>query len=170
MRFLECAIVLSAMALAGCDSVAVEELGSVGQKLCAVDFDTCVNPIFDATLQGRTGPVTCAASGCHAQDSGSGGAFKIFPNAGAGSVEAGANYFAARGFANLADPSASKLLLEPLQGISSVTGTHTGGDIFPDTGDACYVAIHEWINKRVDASDSESCGGCVAPDVETCGY
>ena len=73
-------------------------------------------------------------------------------------------------FANLDDPVNSKLVLEPLQGESSVAGTHTGGDIFPDTGDACYQAIVEWMSVRVDDSAGTSCGFCAPVDVSSCGY
>jgi hypothetical protein len=81
-----------------------------------------------------------------------------------------ANFFAAKAFANLEDPPGSKILLEPLQGQSSITGTHTGGDIFPDTGDACYAAIFSWISTRVDEDTSASCGACTPPDTAACGY
>ena len=162
---------LVAMTLVACDSVDVEEQDNAsGQTLCVADYETCVNPILDATLNSSTGPTTCSASGCHDQGSGSGGAFKIFSGATPGSTEMLANFFAAKAFANLDDSTQSKLLLEPLQGISSITGTHTGGDIFPDTGGACYVAIQNWISTRVDDTDSSSCGFCTPPSLGTCGF
>ena len=156
--------------VSGCKEVVVTEADSDNRTLCYSDFELCVSPILDAQLSGRAGPATCAASGCHDQASGSGGAFKIYAQATPTSAQMLANYYAASAFANLDDPGQSKLLLEPLQGVSSITGTHTGGDIFPDTGDACYVAIHDWISNQVEASDSTACGQCTVPDTASCGY
>lgn len=161
------AFLLSAV---GCKEVEVTPEASATRTLCYADFETCVSPILDAQLAARAGPVTCSASGCHDLAAGSGGAFKIYSQPATGSAEMLANFFAARAFANLDSPSQSKILLEPLQGVSSISGTHTGGDIFPDIGDACYVAMHNWISTQVEASDSSACGQCVAPDPQSCGY
>lgn len=141
-----------------------------GGTLCVEDYATCVNPIFDAVINGRTGQTTCASSGCHDVGAGSGGAFKIFPGAQPGSVEMMANFFSARAFSNLDNPAQSKLLLEPLQGVFSITGTHTGGDIFPSVDDACYQAIREWISVRVEDEQAASCGFCTPPALPECGY
>ena len=81
-----------------------------------------------------------------------------------------ANFFAAKSFSNLDNPAQSKLLLEPLQGVFSITGTHTGGDIFPDTADECYLAIFNWISTRVDDLNSANCGVCTAAVLASCGY
>ncbi|CAN5229610.1 hypothetical protein BH24PSE2_BH24PSE2_17820 [soil metagenome] len=160
----------AALLLAGCPEPEQQEAAATGSTLCVADFEMCVNPIFDAVISGRTGQTTCSASGCHDQASGSGGAFKIFPSAPPDSTQIMANFFAAKAFANLDDPAESKLLLEPLQGTSSIAGTHTGGDIFPDGGDACYAAIRDWIALRVSEETSESCGACTPPAVTSCGY
>lgn len=157
-------------AVAACDSVSNEPLAASGQTLCAADFENCINPILDAALNGRAGQVTCSASGCHDQAAGSGGAFKIFANAQPASTEMLANFFAAKAFANLDNPPNSKLVLEPLQGVSSISGTHTGGDIFPDTVDACYQAIFDWMSLRVSADDDASCGFCTPVALASCGY
>ncbi len=160
-----------ALALAGCnDDVSFEPVAASGETLCVADYQQCVNPIFDAVISGRTGQATCAASGCHDVGAGSGGAFKIFPGAQPDSPEMLANFFAAKGFANLNDPDQSKVLLEPLQGAFSVSGTHTGGDIFPATTDACYGAIRQWISVRVDDAEGTSCGFCAPIDIGSCGY
>jgi hypothetical protein len=156
--------------VAACNEVDNVQQAQNAQTLCISDFEVCVNPIFDATLNGRVGQVTCSASGCHDQAAGSGGAFKIFANAQPGSTEMLANFFAAKSFANLNDPAQSKLLLEPLEGVSSITGTHTGGDIFPDTADQCYQAIFSWISTRVDDRNSSGCGVCVAAALASCGF
>lgn len=158
------------LSVTGCKEVEVSPEASATRTLCYVDFETCVSPILDAQLAARTGQVTCSASGCHDLGAGSGGAFKIYPRPAPDSAEMLANFYAARAFANLDDPSLSKILLEPLQGVSSISGTHTGGDIFPGTGDACYLAMHDWISTQVEASDSSACGQCSAPDTQSCGY
>jgi hypothetical protein len=165
------AIIVLALALAACgDDVDLEPVAASGSTLCVADFEMCVNPIFDAIVTGRSGQATCSGSGCHDVGAGSGGAFKIFPDAQPDSPEIMANFFAAKGFANLDAPSLSKLLLEPLQGVSSISGTHTGGDIFPDTGDACYQAIEEWASVRVEDSGAATCGFCTPIDISSCGY
>lgn len=156
--------------MAACKEVEITPVAADNRTLCYADFELCVSPILDAQLSGRAGPVTCASSGCHDQAAGSGGAFKIYAQPAPDTAEMLANFFAARAFANLNAPAQSKLLLEPLQGVSSITGTHTGGDILPTTGDACYVAIHDWISNQVEASDSSACGQCVVPDTAVCGY
>ena len=156
--------------VAACNEVENEQQAQVSQSLCIADFEVCVNPIFDGTLNGSVGQVTCSASGCHDQAAGSGGAFKIFANPQPGSTEMLANCFAAKAFANLDNPAQSNLLLEPLQGVSSISGTHTGGDIFPDTTDPCYQAIFSWISTRVDDRNSSSCGVCTAAALASCGF
>ncbi len=164
-------ILTALLVLTGCDdSVSNEPVAASGSTLCVADYEACVNPVFDAIVLGETGQTTCAGSGCHDVNSGSGGAFKVFPGAEPGSTEMLANFFAAKGFANLDNPDNSKLLLEPLQGESSVAGTHTGGDIFPDTADACYQTIVQWISTRVDDEAGASCGVCTPVDVSACGY
>jgi len=164
-------ILTALLVLTGCDDdVSVEPVAASGSTLCVADFEACVNPVFDAVLMGKTGQTTCTGSGCHDVNTGSGGAFKVFPNAAPGSTEMMANFFAAKGFANLDEPVNSKLILEPLQGESSVAGTHTGGDIFPGTGDACYQTITQWISVRVDDSEGTSCGFCAPVDISACGY
>lgn len=156
--------------VSACNEVVNEQQAQTAQSLCLADYEACVNPIFDGTLNGSVGQVTCSASGCHNQAAGSGGAFKIFANAQPGSTEILANFFAAKSFANLDNPAQSKLLLEPLQGVSAISGTHTGGDIFPDNTDQCYQAIFSWISTRVDDRNSSSCGVCTAAALASCGF
>lgn len=160
----------AALLLAGCADPAETEPAeqSSGSSLCLADHERCVAPMLDALLPSRT--ATCSSSGCHSLQVGSGRAFKIYPGARPGSAEMLANFCAAGAFANLDRPADSKLLLEPLAGSASITGTHTGGDIFPNTGNACYQAALLWIRQRVEASDASSCGSCSAPSLASCGY
>ncbi|MGI9303872.1 MAG: hypothetical protein ACR2RB_14415 [Gammaproteobacteria bacterium] len=157
------------MTLAGCDPVTVGEAPRTGQTQCLADYRTCVDPIFHSVLLGATGQVTCSAGGCHDNSSGSGGAFKIIPNPGT-DADLAANFNTARAFSNLGRPADSKLLLEPLAGTSDISGTHTGGDIFPGTGDVCYQAIIDWISLRVDDQNSAGCGACSVPNLSQCGF
>ncbi len=163
LRTAACAAVLTS---AACNQVTPQPVQTGGSTLCVSDFERCVNPVFDASIKSRTGPVTCSAAGCHAQASGSGGAFKIFPNPQPGSNESLANFFAARGFADLNNPSSSRLLQKP----DADSVPHAGGDIFPNSADACHVAILKWISNRVDNENAASCGSCTVPAISTCGY
>jgi hypothetical protein len=54
--------------------------------------------------------------------------------------------------------------------VFSITGTHTGGDIFPDPDDPCYQAIRAWISTRVDDEEAAGCGFCAPPPLPECGY
>ena len=159
--------------VAGCDTVTVEPLG--GPTLCLADYQQCVDPILQAAINGPSGgPLTCSAGGCHDVDTGSGGGFEVYPDPNPADPDFDtqilANFISAKAFANLITPADSKLLLEPLQGVFAISGTHTGGDIFPDTNDACYVAMHDWISNGVGARDDPGCGVCTPPDVSTCGF
>lgn len=152
--------------LTGCNQVTTQEVQATGLTLCVSDFERCVSPIFDASINSRTGPVTCSAAGCHSQASGSGGAFKIFPNPQPGSSQSLANFFSARAFANLDNPTTSRLLQKP----DADSVAHAGGDIFPNSSDACHAAIVSWISKRVDDENAASCGSCTVPAIASCGY
>jgi len=151
------------------EQVTVQQI-STGVTLCQNDFEVCVNPIFNSPMRRSDGStVTCASGGCHEVGVGFGGAFKIFPNAATAS-ELEANFIVAKAFSNLNSPADSKLLLEPLTGTSSITGSHTGGDIFTSQGDACYIAIRNWIANPVDDQTSPQCGLCTPPNLTQCGY
>jgi hypothetical protein len=172
-------LLLPLLFTAGCAQQAGDSVvQGTGTTLCYVDFQRCVNPILEASLQGQTGVVSCAGSACHETDpntglpTGSGGDFHIYPNAESDSTgfQMQYNFTSARGEANLDNPSESKLLLKPSATGRSEVG-HAGGNIFPTNTDACHVAIQTWISTRVaDENDPNSCGFCVAPDLSTCGY
>lgn len=144
---------------------------STGQTLCQNNYNVCVDPIFNSPMRrSNLDTVTCASGGCHEVGAGFGGSFKIYPNAAPASIELQANFLVSRAFANLTAPPSSKLLLEPLTGTSSITGSHTGGDIFTGTGDPCYVAILNWISTSVSDQSDPRCASCTPPVLASCGY
>jgi len=155
------------VSLTACDSVSVTS-EATGQTLCFNYYASCVNPVFDAVI----GNKTCSASGCHNINQGSGGAFKIASNVTDPNGEQMlANFFSAKSFANTQDATLSKLLLEPLSGTFSIVGSHTGGNIFPSNGDACYQEILSWIQMPVDDKDDPlQCTASCTPGVPaSCG-
>lgn len=140
------AIALTACSGGGGVDVAVEDDNS-GLTL---DFSVYqraggINEIFDTDLNGRT----CSSAGCHNASGGAGGALKLFPQALPDSAEMMANFMSAKGLANINQPANSKLLLEPLAGTSSLTGSHAGGDIFASTSNPNYQRILQWIANPV---------------------
>jgi hypothetical protein len=142
--------------LVGCGSQISSSPNTAGLTLdCPNVFQSTtagvgVNRIFDLNIGGKT----CSAGGCHSVYTGSGGAFKIYPNAVANTPEMQANYYAAKAFANLSSPTESKLLLEPLAGSQATVGGHGGGDIFPDSLDPNYITILAWIANQVQGPSS----------------
>lgn len=131
--------VSSLLCLSACEEVDVKEVA--GERTLEFDFYRDeVNPIFDKMIADRS----CSASGCHDVHSGSGGAFKIYPNT-TDLAELTANFYSAKAFANLSEPERSKLLLEPLTGTFSIVGSHAGGNLFTDTSDPDYQTILTWI-------------------------
>ena len=113
-------------------------------------FQTFVNPVFDSNLAGTT----CSASSCHAISGTSGGAFKLYPNALPNSPEMQANFLAAKGFSDLANPAQSKLLLEPLAGAQPAVGAHAGGDNFASSSDPNYVTLFSWITNQLSVPNN----------------
>ncbi|MDQ7074912.1 MAG: hypothetical protein Q9O24_07100 [Gammaproteobacteria bacterium] len=154
--------------LVGCQEVTVEPLQEQGRALCRSDYQLCVDPILHTDINNNG--LSCSASGCHNPASGSGGGFKVFVSPAAVSTQMESNFVAAQAFANLDQPVNSKLLLEPLQGISAISGTHTGGDIFPNKNDLCYQAVLSWITTRVEQQDSPRCGQCQPVELSRCGF
>jgi hypothetical protein len=160
-----------ALLLTNCGQTVAPAPAKTGSTLCYADYQKCVNPIFDAVIQGQKGPATCAANGtgCHAQPASSGGGFKIFQNAQPDSPEMLANFYSTMSFANLPDPPNSKLLLKP-DAAGRAFFPHGGGNIFPTTTDVCYVAIKTWISNSVKDANAATCGQCTAPVTSNCGY
>jgi predicted CxxxxCH...CXXCH cytochrome family protein len=131
------------------DPVSNAEVQGVGTLDCPM-FQATVNSILDQDIGGRT----CSAAGCHLIGQSAGGAFKIYANAQPGTAEMQYNYLASKGFANLTDPTQSKLLLEPLAGAQSIVGSHAGGDIFVSTSDPNYQTILAWITNQIQGTSS----------------
>lgn len=129
----------------GVDVTPVDETTGLTLDFATYQSNGGVNEIFDLSLNGRT----CSSSGCHNASGGAGGALKLFPNAALDSAEMMSNFMSAKGLANITQPTNSKLLLEPLSGTSSLTGSHAGGDIFASTSDQHYQRILQWVSNPV---------------------
>jgi hypothetical protein len=137
--------------------------GGGGQNLSFVYFQKCVNPALVAQLSlpsGGTG--SCAASGCHDNVNGTGGAFRMRETAAevdlattssdqARESEMYRNFYSAQGSAVVGSPSSSKMLTKPLvQGV-----LHGGGQIFAnaDTPEAKLIAY--WIGRPMPQGQDE---------------
>jgi hypothetical protein len=112
-----------------------------------INFIDHINPIFDQKINGQS----CADSGCHNQEDGEGGNFRIRPNVDAiflGDERQAAyllNFLSAAAFVSPGQPGQSKLLLEPLRGSFPSVENHGGGDrIISD--DKNYRIISTWIS------------------------
>jgi hypothetical protein len=139
--------------------------GGGGQSLSFVYFQRCINPLLVAQLSlpgGGTG--SCAASGCHDNANGTGGAFRTV--AGAAFVdltnpantpdavrltEMYRNFYSAQGSTVIGSPTTSRLLTKPLvQGV-----LHGGGLIFADTNDPNVRLLQYWISRPMPQGQDE---------------
>ena len=157
--------------LSGCGvDVGSGSAANNGQTLCYSDYVACINPIFNADMTNRTGqPIQCASGGCHEVGGGFAASLRIYPN----TVDADQlliNFTSSLANANLGNPVASKLLLKPLVGNAGNNDAHSGGDILPNTSDACYSAILAWITNSVPDQTDAACGSCTPPVLADCGY
>lgn len=141
------------------------------QKLAFAYFQRCVFPIFNAqlpiTINGQTSINTCAASGCHDNTSGTGGAFRVIPNAQAVDLTNPANtadiirasdmyknFYSAQGEVVFGSPLGSRLLAKPM-----VNGVlHGGGLIFDNAQDPNARLIQYWINNPAPSGQNEFSG------------
>lgn len=158
-----------------------------GQKLSFVYFQKCINPIFLAELQinqnGAVSTNTCAGSGCHASASGTGGSFRVEPDAQEVDLADAANtpervresdmyknFYSAQGATVIGAPTDSRLLTKPL--LLSVL--HGGGLIFEDQDDPNAKLIAYWISHPMPEGHDEfsSAGNNLFtpadPDAGTC--
>ncbi len=163
-----------ALGLAGCggggnpigNPPLVDNPGTTGgQKLSFAYFQRCIYPVFQAPLQininGAVSTNTCAASGCHDNSNGTGGAFRVFPGAQlvaltdpADTIRATDMYrtfYSAQGATVIGSPSASRLLAKPL-----VAGVlHGGGTIFASAQDPNARLLAYWITHPSPSGQDE---------------
>ena len=165
------------LALAGCgggggsnplgNPPLVANPGSVGgQKLSFAYFQHCINPIFNARLpiNGGASTVTCAASGCHDDANGTGGAFRVVPAAAAVDLTDPANtpdvvkaldiyknFYSAQAMVVFGSPPQSRLLIKPrVQGV-----LHGGGLVFESATDPNVKLLEFWITHPVPQGQDE---------------
>jgi hypothetical protein len=137
--------------------------GGGGQNLSFVYFQKCVNPALIAQLAlpgGGTG--SCAASGCHDNVNGTGGAFRMRESAtevdlattttdAARETEMYRNFYSAQGSSVVGSPASSRMLAKPLvQGV-----LHGGGQIFADANTPEAKLIAYWISRPVTPGQDE---------------
>jgi hypothetical protein len=160
--------VAAALAVAACGGAdnppdVVNTPGGGGQNLSFVYFQKCVNPMLVAQLAlpaGGTG--SCAASGCHDNANGTGGAFRmqgsatlvdlatVGPDA-ARLTEMYRNFFSAQGSSVVGAPGSSKMLTKPLvQGV-----LHGGGQIFADATTPEARLLAYWISRPMPQGQDE---------------
>ena len=142
--------------------------GEGGQKLSFVYFQKCINPIFLAELpinqNGQISINTCAGSGCHDNTSGTGGAFRVEPDAPAVDLSNPANtpeavrdsdmyknFYSAQGEVLPGAPFQSRLLTKPMV----LNVLHGGGLVFEDAENEHVKLIEYWINRPMPAGQDE---------------
>ena len=138
-----------------------------GRKLSFEYFQRCVYPILQAQLQininGAVSTNSCAASGCHDNTNGTGGALRIFaavevdladssntPDA-IRATDMYKNFYSAQGETVIGSPEASRLVNKPL--IRGVL--HGGGLIFPNEQDPNARAFAYWIRRPMPQGQDE---------------
>jgi len=143
-------------------------LSAAGRKLSFAYFQRCINPIFLTQLtvvqNGVRSQNTCAASGCHDDASGTGGALRVRPAATAINLadatqtpalirdsEMYRNFYSAQGETVPGQPLASRLLTKPLL----LNVLHGGGLIFETQQDELVKRIAYWINRPMPAGQDE---------------
>jgi len=158
----------AALLLAGCGGggpldnppLVDNPVGTSGQKLSFAYFQKCINPIFLAalttTINGVASTNTCAGSGCHANATGTGGAFRVIPEAVAVTLPAPPvtpdatlvrptdmykNFVSAQGQVVLSAVAQSRLLAKP----QLLNVLHGGGLIFESAADPNLKLIQFWI-------------------------
>jgi hypothetical protein len=138
------------------------------QRLRFSYFQTCVFPVFVKPLPvqigGATTINTCAASGCHDNANGTGGAFRVIPNAQpidlanpantADIIRASdmyKNFYSAQGEVVFGSALTSRLLAKPM-----VNGVlHGGGLVFESAADPDARLLQYWINNPTPTGSTE---------------
>ena len=139
------------------------------QRLAFAYFQRCVFPIFNLQLpirfaNGTTGVNTCAASGCHDNANGTGGAFRVIPNAQpidltnpantADIIRASdmyKNFYSAQGEVVFGSTTLSRILAKPML----INVLHGGGLIFDSAQDPNAKVIQFWINNPAPTGQDE---------------
>jgi hypothetical protein len=155
---------LAVLLLAGCgggnpadnpDTLVNGASTTTNQRLSFAYFQYCVEPILNAQLpillNGTTTNNTCAGSGCHAAATGTGGAFRIVPNAPDTPLDGTddevrasdmyKNFYSAQSEVVVGSPAQSRLLLKP----QLLNVLHGGGLIFASV-DKNVETIEYWIS------------------------
>lgn len=138
-----------------------------GRKLSFEYFQRCVFPILQAQLQNNVNGVvstnSCAASGCHDNTNGTGGALRIFPAVAVDLADPAStpeairatnmykNFYSAQGETVIGTPASSRLLNKPL--IRGVL--HGGGLIFASDQDPNAKVFSYWISRPMPQGQDE---------------
>jgi len=152
--------------------------GAAGQStLSFAYFQRCINPVFleplPITLNGVPTTNSCSNAGCHADATGSGGAFRIIPGAtplvmpvpALGNLPAvpGAapdairlsqmyrNFISAQGEVIINSPAQSLLVEKPLL----INVQHGGGRVFSSASDPHIALFEYWIGHPTPAGTGE---------------
>ena len=167
---------VAALALAGCGggnplsnpADVSNPPGTSGQSLSYAYYQRCINPILLAQLQINVNGVqsvnTCAASGCHDNTTGTGGAFRVVGAAQPLDVTAAANtpavirasdmyknFLSAQGEVVFGSLTQSRILAKP----RLLNGLHGGGLIFENDQNPNVKLIQYWINHPVPQGQDE---------------
>ena len=139
------------------------------QRLAFAYFQRCVFPIFNLQLpirfaNGTTAVNTCAASGCHDNANGTGGAFRVIPNAQPIDLTNPANtpdiirasdmyknFYSAQGEVVFGSTTLSRILAKPML----INVLHGGGLVFESAQDADARLIQYWINNPSPSGSDE---------------
>jgi hypothetical protein len=175
------ALGIAAALLAGCGGgspfdnppVVDNPVASSGRKLSFAYYQRCIEPIFvtrlPVLLNGVRTENTCAASGCHDDRNGTGGALRLSaeartvdlrdPALTAEAIRATAmyrNFYSAQGESIPGQPLASRLLTKPLL----LNVLHGGGQVFDSQQDVLVRRIAYWISRPMpDGQDEFSTAG-----------
>ena len=142
--------------------------GMSGQALSFAYFQKCINPILLAQLQinvnGVVSTNTCAASGCHDNTTGTGGAFRVVGAASTLDVTAAANtpavirasdiyknFYSAQGEVVFGSLTQSRILAKP----RLLNVLHGGGLIFENDQNPNVKLIQYWISHPVAQGQDE---------------
>lgn len=142
--------------------------GAGGDKLSFAYFQKCIAPIFLEPLpivqNGQSSTNTCAGSGCHASDTGTGGALRIIVSAQPVDLTDPANtpavirttdmyknFYSAQGVTIPGSPIQSRLFDKPLL----LNVLHGGGRIFPSQDDPHAQLISYWISHPMPSGQDE---------------